>query len=465
MSYCLRDYQLRAVAAGNKALSLGRNAILALPTGSGKSLVIASLLEGLAGNSLVLQPSREILQQNKAKAEAFGFRDIGVWSASCGRKDLGKVTFATIGSILRHREAFRDFDRVIVDECHLLNSRGGMYESFLTELGVPILGCTATPYRMRSWSDRQTGEPVVQSQILIRTRPRVFDAIAHVAQIGELAEQGFWCPLEIARQDCDYDADQIEGNSTGMDFDEESLRRYNQAIQLVRKIVDAVRFCQARYILAFTRFREESAEVAELLAAAGVSCEEVSAETPGAERQRILAGFRSGAIRCVVNVGVLTTGFDFPALDAIVLGRPTRSVALYYQMVGRGVRPCEGKEGCLLIDLCGNVKRFGRVETFELVDPSGRGLWELRSEVGLLTGVNVASFGPRVTPTAQRSSGPGGPLPQIDPATVIPFGKFAGTVLGELPAWYVRWGAQGLKGKWKTSCQAEIVRRRSQAVR
>lgn len=450
LTYTPRDYQERAVAAGRRALAAGKNAILVLPTGSGKSLVIALLLQGLEGKSLVLQPSAEILEQNKTKAEAFGFRDIGVWSASCGRKDLGRITFATIGSIMRHQARFADFERVVVDECHLLNSRGGMYEEFLTGLGVPVVGTTATPYRMRSYADHATGEQIVECRILTRTRPRVFGSIAHMTQIGDLARQGFWCPLTY-QIDHDYDPALIAGNSTGMDFDEASLQQYNQALRLVQKTVDAVRSCGARHILVFTRFRAESAQVVDLLTAAGVSCAEVSAETPGRERKRILPAFREGLIRCVVNVGVLTTGFDFPALDCVVLARPTRSVGLYYQMTGRGVRIYVGKEGCLLVDLCGNVKRFGRVETFELTDPSGRGLWELRSEAGLLTGVNLAPPGPSVT--SHES------LPQIDPAAVIPFGKFKGQALGKLPAWYVRWGGENLKGKWRSTMQAELSRR------
>jgi len=453
-AYTLRAYQDRAVGAGRRALAAGKNGILVLPTGSGKSLVIASLLQDLPGKSLVLQPSKEILEQNLAKARAWGFADLGVWSASCGRKELGQVTFAMIGSIMRHRAAFRDFERVVVDECHLLNSRGGMYESFLTELGVPVVGCTATPYRLRSWADRLTGAPVVQAQILTRTRPRIFGAIAHVTQIGELVPSGFWCPLAL-RAEADYDADEIAANSTGMDFDEESLRAYHEAKGIVRKVVDAVRSCGARHVLVFTHFRAESAAVLALLAAAGVSAAEVSAETPAGERRTILDGFRAGDIRCVVNVGVLTTGFDFPALDGVVLARPTRSVALYYQMTGRGVRPWPGKERCCLIDLCGNVQRFGRVETFELIDPSGRGLWELHSETGQLTGVNLAPPEARVTSHESRA------LPPVDPATVVPFGKFKGQTLGELPAWYVRWACEGLKGKWRMTMQAEMQRRRT----
>jgi DNA repair protein RadD len=215
--FTLRDYQIEAVEAGRQCLTTGRNGIIVVPTGGGKSLIIAALLSDLPGKSLVLQPSKEILEQNKAKTEAFGFRDIGVWSASCGRKDMGKITFATIGSIKR-KEQFADFSRIVVDECHGVNSRGGQYEQLITELGLPTIGLTATPYRLRAYRDSYgTGKDVAESRIITRTRPRIFDRIAHVTQVSDLFRLGFLCPLRYATSE-DYNAAEIQPN-TGGGFD------------------------------------------------------------------------------------------------------------------------------------------------------------------------------------------------------------------------------------------------------
>lgn len=451
--YQLRDYQIAAVEAGAKCLSTGRNGIIVAPTGSGKSLLIASLLVDLPGKSLVLQPSKEILEQNKAKTEAFGVRDIGVWSASCGRKDMGKITFATIGSIKR-KEQFADFDRIVVDEVHAVNPKGGMYEDLITSLGLPTIGLTATPYRLRSFNDSfGGGNRVAVSTILTRTRPRIFSKIVHVTQVQELFRAGFLCPLEYT-QDLSYDATQIRPNSTGQNYDEDALAQYNRKLEVPEKVARAATQSKAKHVLAFTQFRAESQTVLDLLRKAGVTCAEVSAETPRDDRERIIADFKSGAIKCVVNVACLTTGFDFPELDCVILGRPTRSVALYYQMTGRGIRPAPGKAGCTLIDLCDNVRRFGRIETFDLYDQNGNGMWRLRSNAGFLTGADVQ------TGMDMEKIKPGKPHKKASPGDVLTFGKYKDTPLSQVPKGYLVWGAENLSMKaWAKAFRAELERR------
>ncbi len=124
MEYTLRKYQKSAVDAAINSFKTKKNGILVLPTGSGKSLIVADVVGKMGGRTIVLQPTKEILEQNKGKVEAFGHTNIGVYSASAGRKDVGDVTFATIGSVVRKPELFADFDRIIVDECHGVNSKG-----------------------------------------------------------------------------------------------------------------------------------------------------------------------------------------------------------------------------------------------------------------------------------------------------------------------------------------------------
>lgn len=444
--YELRDYQKEAVIAAQGK----KNGVLVLPTGSGKSLVIAALAEAMGCRIIVLQPTKEILEQNKAKMEAFGATDIGVYSASCNRKDIGQITFATIGSVIRHKEKFEAFDRVVVDECHLVNSKGGMYEEFLSHLKCPTIGLTATPYRMRSYNDNyRTGEQVAESRVITRTRPRIFSKVKHVTQVAELFARGYLCPLDYTIND-DYCADNIKGNSTGQGYNDQSLLGYNRKQQLPRFVAHEIRRCLglgSKHVLAFTMFRSETEQVCSYLDEANVSHAEVSGETPKRERESILTGFRRGDIKAVVNVGVLTTGFDFPELDAIVLGRPTRSVSLYCQMTGRGIRPAPGKEHCRLIDLCDNVRRFGRVETFELVDPMGGGRWRLRSDAGYQTDRDLIS---------------GGDLePENTDDPELPFGKYQGRRLSDAPLDYIQWGAEKMTKlkKWKKRFKVEQSRR------
>ncbi|MCK5127227.1 MAG: DEAD/DEAH box helicase [candidate division Zixibacteria bacterium] len=458
--YQLRPYQQLAVSTAMESLKGKKNGIIVMPTGSGKSLVIASIAQQSGGKTIILQPTREILSQNKAKMEAFGMDNIGVYSASVGRKDVGDITFATIGSVIKHRELFESFDRIIVDENHLVNSKGGMYEEFINGLGLQTIGLTATPYRMRNYRDYRTGDVIAESRILTRTRPRIFSKFLHITQVKDLFEAGFLCPLDYSWQN-DYDSRQVKSTSTGQGFDDNALERYNQKKGIADKIVAEVADTGSRHCLAFTQFRSESAKVIEGLTELGISCAEVSGETKKKDRENIIRAFMSGQIKCVVNVGVFTVGFDFPELDCIIIGRPTKSVGLYYQIVGRGVRTAPGKENCKLIDLCDNVKRFGRIESFEIVDQNGNDMWRLRSDVGNITGVDVVTG--RDLESVKAGASKKDKQKAENGSLKINFGKFEGKAIAEVNTEYLVWCVKNFKGgRWKCIFGRELKRRKSQ---
>lgn len=384
--YKLRDYQQiasdRAVAFfTNKKAKY--NAIEVLPTGSGKSLVIADIAYRLPGNTLVFQPSKEILRQNYAKMCSYGVLDVSVFSASMHSKKINRITFATIGSVMHHKEWFSHFNNVIVDECHQCNAKGGMYEEFIRETGCKALGLTATPYRLSSssWG--------AMLKFLTRTRPRIFSKVLYQVQIQTLLNMGFladldyyYCPPPM------WDERNLVDNSTGADWTDESVQKeygridfYSWLVQIVKRVSHPKNGIKRKGILVFTRFLKEAAR----LAGEMPGCAMVSGGTKAAERDRILEDFKAGRTPIVVNVGVLTTGFDFPALDTIILARPTKSLSLYYQMVGRAIRPCKGKDGWV-VDLCGNIRRFGKVQDLRLDEPSPN-MWRVMSGGRQLTNV------------------------------------------------------------------------------
>lgn len=451
MEYELRDYQQKAVDDAIECFKSKKAGILVLPTGSGKSLIVASLVTQLGGNTIILQPTKEILEQNRDHLRSTGYRRIGVYSASLGRKDIRETTFATIGSVVRKQELFKLFNRIIIDECHKVNAKGGMYEDFITGLGLPIIGLTATPYRMRSYNDFQTGYPVAESRIITRTRPRIFNKICHITQINTLFERGYLCSLDYDWQN-GYDSKKVKSNSTGMGFDEPLLREYNRKQCIPDKMIKLISSTKRKHCLGFTKFTSESQEVIAGLQRLGVSCSEISAKTHKKDREHIIADFKQGRIKCVINVGVLTTGFDFPELDCVVLGRPIRSVALYYQIVGRGIRIADGKDSCGLFDLCDNVKRFGKIETFELYDQNDKGMWRLRSDKGNLTGIDAI--------TGRNLEKVSGPETNGQGEKIMPFGKHKGVKLTDLPDGYLKWGAEAFeKPAWKTAFNQELKRR------
>lgn len=382
MSFVLRPYQQSAVDKAVQFLrtSKGQNGLMQLPTGSGKSLVIAGICKELNAPTLVFQPNKEILAQNASKYRMYG-NACGIYSASAGQKTLRDVTFATIGSVVKKLHLLERFRYVLVDECHLVNSAEGMYEEVLSHMGVPVVGMTATPYRLGRVTDER-GETRSILKFLTRTRPRVFDRLIYHVQNRELFDAGYLARIKYFEVPA-VNTGLLRANSTGADYTDQSVREaYRQSgfhLKLV-KVVNRLFEVGRRNAIVFTRFTDEARWLAQQVP----GCAIVTAETPAKERDRIINAFRTGRIRCVANVGILTTGFDYPELEAVVMARPTMSLALWYQVVGRGVRPHPDKDHCMVVDMCGNLPMFGKVEDLHLSDEGG---WHIRTGERQLTNV------------------------------------------------------------------------------
>ena len=387
--YKLRDYQQQASDAAIRFFrdtKSKKNAIMVLPTGSGKSLIIADIAARLDGHVLVFQPSREILEQNYRKLCSYGVLDCSVYSASMGRKEVSRITFATIGSVRNHPELFQHFQYIIIDECHLVNPKEGMYRDFLSMLRCKVLGLTATPYRLSS--SRDFGAML---KFITRTVPRVFSDVIYQVQIGTLLDMGYLAKLRYFHlpPPC-WDSRNLQVNTTGADYTDRSVIQeyervdlYGWLVQIVNRLLHNRKTgIRRKGILVFTRFLKE----AELLTRSIPGTAIVSGDTPKATREMILRQFKAGEIPVVANVGVLTTGFDYPELDTIVMARPTMSLALWYQIVGRAIRPHPDKEEGWIVDLTGNLPRFGEVKDLRLVD-GGNGKWAVWSKGRQLTNV------------------------------------------------------------------------------
>lgn len=187
MKFQLRDYQQNAsnAAISHYRLKGGKNYLMVLPTGAGKSIVIADIAARLNEPLLVFQPNKEILEQNFAKLQTYGIFDAGCYSASVKRKDINRITFATIGSVYNHMEDFKHFKYILIDECHLVNPSQGMYSDFFAAAERRIIGLTATPYRLCSTMNGS------MLKFLTRTRPRVFSDVIYYCQVSELLARGF----------------------------------------------------------------------------------------------------------------------------------------------------------------------------------------------------------------------------------------------------------------------------------
>jgi len=367
MAFQLRPYQSESINLSVDYLkgSSNENALVILPTGSGKSVVIAKILEPLEGKTVVLQPSKEILEQNYEKFSNYG--KASIYSASAGEKRIDKVTFCTIGSIINKKHLFKGLENILIDECHLVNSDAGMYNEFIKAFPkAKVLGLTATPYRLETTS---TGP---QLTFLTRSTPRIFNKVLYYVQNDVLFNAGYLAELEYYNFDV-IDRSKLEVNSSGTDFTQTSLRRYYKSIDMPSRIVkNALTILSKRKnLLIFCSLIEEAIAVHKRIPGSAI----LTGETKKEEREKILSQFKNGKIRCLINVGVLTTGFDFPALEAVLMARSTMSLSLYYQIVGRVMRIFTYADGTKkkgwFVDMGGNINFFGKIETMKIVDNDG----------------------------------------------------------------------------------------------
>lgn len=368
MAITLRDYQEQAVTKAVWATQLEGNDLLVLATGAGKSIIVAEIANRLQKPILILQPSKEILEQNLSKLMHYvPASDIGVFSASMNSKKVRKYTFATIQSIYKKPWLFDDFRLVLLDEAHGHNIKNtdGMYSKFFASIGKPkVIGLTATPYRnMTGYHRTQTGElyGTTTLKLINRVKPEFWKRILINVGIGDLIDQGYLCPLEYENHKF-LTHEEMKLNKSGTEFD---LDHY--AVKLGTKqqqIIDCVEDAQKRFnsVLVFCPSVLQAEKFSECIP--GSAC--VSAKTPADARDRMIRQFKERRIQTIFNMGVLTTGFDHPELDCIVLLRPTRSLALYMQMLGRGVRIAEGKKHCTVIDWTNTVDKLGKIETVQL---------------------------------------------------------------------------------------------------
>lgn len=382
MAFQLRPYQQSAVdlAINYFQSDSKENSLQILPTGSGKSVVIAKILEPLQGKVIVLQPSKEILEQNYEKFSKYG--KASIYSASAGQKVIDRVTFCTIGSIIQKLHMFKGTEYFLIDEAHGVNADDGMYKKLFQYFSKSkFLGLTATPYRL------ENGEDGAQLNFITRTSPRLFHNVLYYVQNSVLFDAGFLAPLKYFSFDV-VDRSKLEMNSTGSDFTTASLNRLYKSIDMPSKIVSYAKMIlsKRKNVLVFCATIEESEIVAKRMPGSVL----LTSLTKIQKREKILLDFKKGRINCLINCSVLTTGFDFPALEAVLIARSTMSLALYYQIVGRVMRiftyPDGTKKVGWVVDLGGNINFFGKIETMEIREPK-KGLFSIWNNGKQLTNV------------------------------------------------------------------------------
>lgn len=369
----LREYQTEAISSIYSYYDRGGVAPLVVcPTGSGKSIILASLIREICAKNpatriLVLTHVRELVDQDAQ--QILGFwpdAPMGIYSAGMNRRDMKQITVASIQSVYKRETFWGSFDMIVIDEAHLVPpSESGMYSSFLINSAkvnpaTRILGLTATPYRLKSG-------------LLHEGAGAIFDGISYEVNVRDLIEEGFLCRL-TCKHGADVDLSKVR--KTAGEFNLGDLGATMAAMDLIDSHCDAIveRCANRNAILVFAVTVAHAEAVCAALEARGIASGVVTGDTPAKLRDQIVGDFKAGRLRALINCMVLTTGFDYPGIDAVVILRPTLSPGLYVQMTGRGLRMSPGKIDCLVVDFGGNVMRHGFIDNVRAPTKKGSGI-------------------------------------------------------------------------------------------
>lgn len=378
----LRPYQQEAIDAVYDHLrNRNDNPCVVLPTGSGKTPVISTVCRDAVtkwdGRVLVLAHVKELLQQAADKLQVIA-PDIsfGIYSAGLNSRDTKEpVIIAGIQSVYERACELGCFDLILIDECHLIPESGeGRYRTFIKDAkvvnpNVRVIGFTATPYRMSSG--------------MICGQQNILNRVCYEKGVKELIREGFLSPLhtKVPAQKIDCSnlhirAGEFVNAEVAELFDDEDAVHYicNDIIKHARDRKAILVFANdvAQANIAQNKLQKLTGEEVGL----------ITGETPSGERAELIARFQRkpaglfqepNPLRWLVNVNVLTTGFDAPNVDCVAIARPTASPGLYYQMVGRGFRICDGKTDCLVLDYGSNIHRHGPVDAIRVKNASGGG--------------------------------------------------------------------------------------------
>jgi len=400
----LRDYQQEAVSAVLKHFrKTNESAVIVLPTGSGKSLVIAELSRLAKRKILVLTHVKELVEQNHQKYESYGIT-AGIYSAGLKLKETQhQVTFASIQSAARNLDDFSEpYSLIIIDECHRVNlaspdlsnekpneeskdntednakskpksqgkgepkeqsqesanklSNSNQYQQIIEKLmqvnpEVKLLGLTATPYRLgMGWIYKKHYRGFMRSE-----EKRPFEHCIYELPIRYLITRQYLTEPNLVDATIEhYDFSSLRANASGEYSPTDMNHLLNKNPRVTQSIIEQIIELghKRQGIMVFAATVEHAKEVFSYLPPQLSAL--ITGATDNTERDKLIKAFKRKEIKYLVNVSVLTTGFDAPHVDMIAILRPTQSVSLYQQIIGRGLRLSDNKKDCLVIDYTGN---------------------------------------------------------------------------------------------------------------
>lgn len=358
----LREYQSQAVRDIRDSIARGnRSIVLVLPTGAGKSAIATAIAAGADHKGkrvMFLAPRRELIYQI---SDHFNLSDVdhGVMMAGERPSFIEKHQIACIPTLARR--CFRDgeviepslfgggtpipgADLVIVDEAHIgVGCQAQTVIEHYKQTGAVVLGLTATPARKDG-----------------RGLGAIYDDMVIGPTVRELTEQGYLVPARyFGGATPDLEGVKMQAG----DYNQKQIgERANEPVLVGDIVSNWCRIASERQTFVFAVDVAHSKALCEQFKAAGVKAEHLDGKTENDERKEIQERLRKGETQVIVNCQVMTYGVDFPPVSCIVLATPTKSVTKYFQSVGRGLRPCDGKTDCLVLDHSGVVDELGFID-------------------------------------------------------------------------------------------------------
>lgn len=375
-----------------------QNPVIAMPTGTGKSIVIAGFIKRVLTSwpgqrIMMLTHVKELIDQNADKLlRLWPAAPLGIYSAGLGEKTATMpITFAGIQSAAKNPQLFGHIDLVIIDECHLVSpDENAAYRKFLKALRernpfIRIIGLSATPYRL--------GLGMITDGGIFTD---VCYDITGLGAFNRLLDEGYLCPLVPMPTEAELDVSRV--HKRGGEFISKELQDAVGHYEINREALAEVceKAASRQHWLIFASGIDHINTIQQILTEFNIPAAAVHSKMTSFERDDNLARFKAGQIRALINADILTTGFDMPSLDCIVLLRPTSSPGLHVQILGRGTRPfyapgfdlstTEGrnaaimasvKKNCLVLDFAGNTRRLGPINDPRIPKRKGEGTGDM----------------------------------------------------------------------------------------
>ena len=371
MKFQSRQYQLDCATAWYKDIKIpGRRPIIAVPTGAGKTIILGILInkylaEHPHNKILILSHTQEILaQDNVAMKVFFPDTEIGIYSAGMGYRDVEQITIAGIQSVYNKPNLFKWYNLVIIDECHTINHKAeGMYRTLLDSMHATICGMSATIFRQ--------GHGLLHEGKGVLFNTLSYD-LTSTEKFNKLVDDGYLCELISVAPKTQLDSSMVR--KSGGDYNIKGLAEAHDKDSITEAaIMDAIHYGKNyNKWLIFAIDINHANHINSCLYNHNITSVVLHSKITD-DRTKVINKFKVGSAQAIVSVGMITTGFDAPNVDLILLLRPTMSSVLHVQMVGRGLRVYPGKKHCLVLDYSGNTARLGPINNVRIPHKKAKG--------------------------------------------------------------------------------------------